>query len=153
TWIGTILIRPFLRAFIRTQQGINDLIGYILSCYCVFYGLLLGLIAVAAYQNFADTDKTVSQEAAALTALYRDISIYPQPDRGELQALLREYTRFVIEEDWPAQRQGVVIEGTSQRIGAFSTRLGTFEPRTKGQELLHAESLRAFNELSKLRRL
>jgi hypothetical protein len=152
-WVGAILIRPFLRLLIRGQQGINDLIGYILSCYCVFYGLLLGLIAVAAYQNFSDTDRTASQEAAALTALYRDISSYPQPDRGELQDLLREYTRSVIEEDWPAQRRGLVVATTTERIRAFASRLASFEPRTKGQEILHGEALRAFHELSEFRRL
>jgi hypothetical protein len=153
TWVGAVLLRPFFRLLIRGQQDINDLIGNILSCYGVFYGLLLGLIAVAAYQNFSDTDRTANQEAAALTALYRDISSYPQPERGELQHLLREYTRSVIEEDWPAQRRGIIVAETTERIRAFASRLASFEPRTKGQEILHAEALRALNELSELRRL
>jgi hypothetical protein len=153
TWVGTLVVRPLLRIFVRRQQGINDLIGYILSCFCVFYGLLLGLIAVAAYQNFTDTDKTVTQEAASLVALYRDISGIAEPDRGELQDLLREYTRFVIEEDWPAQRQGNVLPGGSARIGAFMNRLVTVEPKSKAQEILLAETLRAFNQLSALRRM
>ena len=153
TWAGTLLVRPFLRVFVRRQQGINDLIGYILSCFCVFYGLLLGLIAVAAYQNYTDTEKTVTQEAAVLTALYRDISGMAEPDREELQGLLREYTRFVVEEDWPAQRNGIVLPGGSARIGAFMARLVDVEPKTKGQEILFAEALRTFNELSKMRRM
>ena len=36
---------------------------------------------------------------------------------------------------------------------AVLSKLAAFEPKGKGQELLHAEALRAFNELSKLRRL
>jgi hypothetical protein len=153
TWVGAILIRPFLRLLIRGQEGINDIVGNILSCYGVFYGLLLGLIAVATYQNFTDTDRTANQEAAALARLYRDISTYPQSDRGELQDLLREYTRSVIEEDWPAQRRGFVVAVTSERGSAFASRLFSFEPRTKGQEILHAEALRAVNDLIELRRL
>jgi hypothetical protein len=153
TWAGAILIRPLLRLLIRGRQGLNDLIGSILSCSCAFYGLLLGLIAVAADQNLSDTDRTASQEAAALTALDRDISSYPRPDRGELQHLLREDTRSVIEEDWPAQRRGLVVAATTERIRAFASRLASFEPRTKGQEIRHAEALRAMNELSELRRL
>jgi hypothetical protein len=153
TWVGAIVIRPFLRLLVRGQDGINDLVGSILSCYGVFYGLLLGLIAVATYQNFTDTDRTANQEAAAVATLYRDISAYPQPDRGELQDLLREYTRSVIEEDWPAQRRGLVIAATSDRGGAFASRLVSFEPRTRGQEVLHAQALRAVNELIELRRL
>ncbi len=50
-WIETIIFSPILRRFVRSPSGSNDIVGYILSCSCVFYGLLLGLIAVAAYQN------------------------------------------------------------------------------------------------------
>jgi hypothetical protein len=51
SWCGTIVIRPILRIFVRSAAGTNDFVGYILSCSCAFCGLLLGLIAVAAYQN------------------------------------------------------------------------------------------------------
>jgi hypothetical protein len=151
--LGAILVRPYLRWFIRNEPQINDLIGYILSCYGVFYGLLVGLIAVAAYQNYADTESTVNQEAAAVTALFRDVTCYPEPERTELMALLREYTRYQIEDAWPLQRRGIIPEGGAERLGAFLSKLTSFEPRSKGQELLHAEALSAFNELSKLRRL
>jgi hypothetical protein len=153
SWLGAILVRPHLRWFIQKEPHVNDLIGYILSCYCVFYGLLLGLIAVAAYENYSETERTVNQEAAAVTALFRDVSCYPEPQRTELMALLGEYTRYQIEDAWPLQRKGVVPEGGAPRLGAFLSKLASFEPTSKGQELLHAESLRAFNEVSKLRRL
>jgi hypothetical protein len=51
SWLGAIVIRPILRIFVRSSAGTNDVVGYVLSCFCVFYGLLLGLIAVAAYQD------------------------------------------------------------------------------------------------------
>ena len=31
TWFGTIFIRPFLRAFVRRQSGLNDILGYLLG--------------------------------------------------------------------------------------------------------------------------
>jgi hypothetical protein len=108
---------------------------------------------VAAYQNFTDTDRAVSEEAAAVVSLYRDVSCYPEPDRTELQDLLREYTRNVIEASWPLQRQGLAPLEGSKKLGAFLARLATFEPKTKGQEILHAEAFRMFNDVSRLRRL
>ena len=65
-WFGAILLRPILRQFVKRTAGANDVVGYVLSCFCVFYGLLLGLIAVTAYQNAADTGANVTREAAAL---------------------------------------------------------------------------------------
>jgi len=152
SWAGTLLMRPRLLGFIRGNTGVNDLVGSVLSCYGVFYGLLLGLIAVAAYQNYTKIDTMVSLEAAQLTALYRDISNYPQPEREAFQHMLRDYARYVIQEAWPAQQRGLIDPGSGTRLGEFLTKLAAFEPKTKGQELLHAETLRAFNNLSSLRR-
>jgi hypothetical protein len=42
SWIGAVLFRPLLMQFVRSRLGANnDLVGYLLSCYCVFYGLRL----------------------------------------------------------------------------------------------------------------
>jgi hypothetical protein len=92
SWIGAVLIRRLLMQFVRARLGANnDLVGYLLSCYCVFYGLLLGLLAVAAYQNFSQVELAVTQEAAALAALYEDASAYPDPAGENLRMLLRDY--------------------------------------------------------------
>src|SRR5262245_40392140 len=140
SWVGTILVRPFLRPFVRTHLGAtNDLVGYILSCYCVFYGLLLGLLAVAAYQNYAQVEVGVTQEAAALTALYRDASSYPDPYGENLRWILRDYCRYQIKYGWPLQKKGIVPEGGGVRLTAFLERVVAFEPQTKSQEALHAE--------------
>lgn len=151
-WAGAVMMRPRLLGFVRDQDGVNRLVGSILSCYAVFYGLLLGLIAVATYQNYAETDDAVGREAAQLTALYRDVSNYPQPERKELQTLLRDYARYVIEEAWPDLKKGLVDVAGGPRLEEILARLAAFEPRTKGQEILHAETLHAFNTLSALRR-
>ena len=43
-WIGCVLLRPILRPFVRSRFGSNEVVGNVLSCFGVFYGLLLGLI-------------------------------------------------------------------------------------------------------------
>jgi len=152
-WLGAIFVRPFLRQFIKNTRGANDVVGYILSCFCVFYGLLLGLIAVTAYQNSSDTSANVTREAAALSALYEDVSRYPDPYGQNLAWLLRDYTRYVIKYAWPLQRRGIIpVEGTI-RAQAFEEKLLDFEPQTSAQEILHAEALRQFNNFLEARRM
>lgn len=94
----------------------------------------------------------VGREAAALGTLYRDISSYPEPIRGELQELLRAYTRNVIEQDWPAQRRGIVPEGGTVQATTFQGRLLAFEPQGRVQEIVHAETLREFSTFVEYRR-
>ena len=152
TWAGIIFISPFLKLWLKGQEGINDLVGYALSCFGVFYGLLLGLLSVATYQNSSDVGSTVSKEAASLAALYRDVSSYPEPVRTELTGRLRTYTEFVIKKAWPSQRKGEIPPGGVQMMDDFQRVLASFEPTTKGQELLHAEALRQYNDMILLRR-
>jgi hypothetical protein len=144
-WIGCILVRPILRLFVPSRPGTNEIVGHVLSCYCVFYGLLLGLIAVAAYQNYSAVEMNVTREATALNALYHDVSVYPDPDGQNLRWLLRDYCRYVIKYEWPLQRKGTVPDDGRTRLMGFQERLLAFEPQTKSQEVVHAEALHQFN--------
>jgi hypothetical protein len=145
TWLGLLLIRPWVRRHAADQPDWNALIGAILAAFVVFYGITLALIAVSSYQNFAAANQIASREAAALGTLYRAVSNYPEPIRGELQRMLRDYTQYVIEEDWPAQRQGVIPEGGTARVTAFEEKLLSFQPQTRAEEILHAETFSEFD--------
>jgi hypothetical protein len=153
SWLGAIVVRPILRLFVRSISGTNDVVGYILSCFCVFYGLLLGLIAVAAYQSYSQVDSAVQSEAALLETLYEDVSTYPEPHGQNLRWMLRDYCRYEIKYAWPQYRQGIVPEGGDTRVTAFKERLITFQPRTKSDEIIHAETIRQFNNFLEKRRL
>jgi hypothetical protein len=152
TWAGTVFFRPFLRAFVRRQPALNDIVGYLLGAHGVYFGILLGLLALASYQNFADVEKMTVDEATKLAALYRDTAAYPEPHRGQLTELLRQYARYVVDEAWPQQKQGIVPTGGTDLIDRFQELLVRFEPRTKGQEILHAETYRQFNSFAEARR-
>ncbi len=152
-FLGSIFIRPFLRLIVRNQYGANDLISYLLGAHGVYFGILLGLLSLAAYENFNKAETQVTQEAASLSGLYRVFSGYPEPARAELRQLLREYARSVISEDWPAQRRREIPRGGTELVTKIQTVLYAFEPKTAGQELLHGQALTSFNDLRDFRRL
>jgi hypothetical protein len=104
--------------------------------------LLLGLLAIATYQDFADAEKGVANEASSLAALYRDIGAYPEPNRTALQNELREYTRDVIDTSWSLQHRGFVPPEAEKPVAAFQLLLVHFQPQDKSEELLHEETLR-----------
>jgi hypothetical protein len=151
-WLGILALRPLAKSLARRQPGLNETVGDFLQYFGVIYGLLLGLLAVAVYQNLADVEKTAGNEAAALGALYRDVGAYPEPIRSEIQAEIRDYARFVIDEAWPLQQKGVVPSGAVKDVALIHERLSSFEPQTKGQEALHQTALRQFNTFFEYRR-
>jgi hypothetical protein len=121
-------------------------VGYVLSCYCVFHGLLLGLIAVAVYQNFVSVEEIIQRESSALAGLYDDFESYPEPFGKNLRWLVRDYRRYVIKYAWPLQRKGVIPEEGEIRIQGLRERLVSFSPQNPREQLLHGEALKQFNE-------
>jgi len=57
------------------------MVAAFLQYFGVIYGLLLGLLAVATYQNRLEVEKSNANEAASLLALYRNVAAYPEPSR------------------------------------------------------------------------
>jgi hypothetical protein len=152
TWLAIFAFRRLIHAWFHTEHRANDMVGFVLSSFSVLYGLLVGLLALASYQNFSTVDDIVTKEASSLSAVYRDLHGYPQPIRGRLQDDLRGYTRNLIDKSWPEQRQGMApIEG-SHLIEQFMDDLLVFKPLEKNEEVVHAEVFRQINNYLELRR-
>ena len=45
TWLGTLFIRPVLRAFLRSHPDRATYVSYLLGSHGVYFGILLGLLA------------------------------------------------------------------------------------------------------------
>ncbi|MCI0466769.1 MAG: DUF4239 domain-containing protein [Beijerinckiaceae bacterium] len=152
TWCGIFFTRATVHSWIHRDKRANDMVGLALESFFVLFGLLLGLVAVATYQNYSTVSDIVDKEADSIAALYRDFAGYPQPIRGQLQERLREYARATIEDGWPQQRLGIVPTGGSERVTSLFQLMAAFEPAKKSEEIVHAEALREFNELIEHRR-
>ena len=152
TWIGIFLTRATVHSWLHREKRANEMVGLALSSYFVLFGLLLGLLAVATYQNYSNVDDIVTNEASSLAALYREISSLPQPSRGQLQQRLREYTRYTIEEGWAQQRKGIVPKGEVVRSGLLIRSLLDFEPGNQKEEILYEDAIRQSVHRSELSR-
>jgi len=149
---GLILFRSVLARWVHSEPRANEMLGLCLTSFAAIYGILLGLVAFGTYQNFSSVTDLVAREAACLASLYHDTSAFPEPARSRLQHDIREYTRYTIEQGWPAQRRGIVPTGGTQRVTVFSDDLMKFNPDDRRGEVLLAETFRQFNELVELRR-
>jgi hypothetical protein len=148
-WIAHRHVRP--RLGVRSHH--TEFTAVIIEGILIIYGLAIALILVSVWENSAEAEKLVSNEATAVAMLYRDSGAYPEPTRGRLQEELRGYIDYVIDEAWPAQRRGEMpIKGVAW-MNRVQDELFKFEPVTDAQEILHAEALHAFNHLIEARRL
>jgi hypothetical protein len=152
---GLVLVRRFLIPRLHYHEGANDAVSGTVQAIGVFYGITVGLIAVGVWSINSNAADLVSKEAASIGALYRDVSAYPSPLRDELRGKLREYTVFVIEEAWPAQKvgRGQMINRGTHILDDFQGKLYLFQPANTSESALHSETLRTYNNLIEVRRL
>ena len=150
--IGQFVFRALLAKWVHTESRTNELVGISLASFAVLYGILLALLAVGAYTNYASMDDLVSKEASCVASLYRDASAFPEPMRATLQRDLKAYVRQTVDIGWPAQRQGVVPQVGSQVVTTLFNDLTTFNPPDKRSEIIFAETFRQFNNLVEFRR-
>lgn len=144
--------RHYIRRHFNLTEDTNNLAGMFFSVASVFYGLLMGLVVVSTLQNFTDASAIVAREAANVGTLYRDVGAYPEPSRSTLREGLRQYADFIIDVAMPGHHQGKT-PSSENILQGFQYALMGFNPETKGQEALHAESLRAFDDLLKARQM
>ena len=151
--IGLFATRPMVRRLLGPTGNCNDVVSYFFAGIGVFYGLALGLIAVATWENYTDIDGVVSTEAAALASLYRDLDGYPQPMRGRLESMMRDYTRLVIEKEWPAHKKGEAIEDGDVKLDEIEDEVMSFDPAKEREKIVQAEVLRSLDTVQDQRRL
>ena len=149
---GLLLSRHFVTKRLIYSREINDAVNYFGTAIAALYSVTLGLIAVATWADFSTVGGLVSREAATIGVLYRDMGGYPEPLATELRRGLREYTVFVVEKVWPAQQKGILLDQPTAMLTTLHEKLMDYEPPTSGKSIMHAETMRRFNELLDLRR-
>jgi Protein of unknown function (DUF4239) len=150
---GLFLTRPLVKQLLDGSDRYNDVVSWVFAGIGVFYGLALGLIAVGTWENFSGIDSQISKEAASLGALYNDLDGYPQPLRSELENELRDYTKFIVERDWPAHRKGEENEEGTRLLHKFEDEVMEFTPNGERQKIIHAEVIKSLDEVVEARRL
>jgi hypothetical protein len=149
--LGLVATRPLARRLFGPPPGHNEIVSYYMGAFGVFYGLTLGLIAVATWQNYIDVDRLVAQEAASLRVLHAGLAGYPGPVWQELNQGLLAYIDYVIRDEWPAQGRGVLLGTGQEQLLAFRRPLMAFKPDDEGEQALHEKTLEALDHYLELR--
>lgn len=78
TILGIFFFDPLTKSWVHGQFSSNEIIGITLDGFTAIYGILLGLLAIGAYENVSSMEDIVSKEATNISVLYRDFRGYPK---------------------------------------------------------------------------
>jgi hypothetical protein len=150
--VGFLITEHYMERWLAVDSSSsnNDMVSGFISLIGVFYGITLGLIAVATWSNYTATDAVLSKEASYLGCMYKGTEGFPEPVRTELKKELKEITRYIIEEAWPIQQRGLVPMGG--RTAKLEHILHNFNPQTEGNKIAVSKELDLLYSMLEIRR-
>ncbi len=84
----------------------NEIAGFQYSTLGTSYAVLLAMAVVAVWGDYRDAQRLVDAEASSLANLYQLAEAVPNPGRDAVQTAMRDYIHTLIDDEWPAMRQG-----------------------------------------------
>lgn len=140
--VGSIWLGDRILPTRRYGKEHNPAIASFLTVVGFIYGALLGFTVVATWEHFSSTQVVVSGEASALTTMYRQTVAMPEPERTEIQELLRKYAGAVAGPEWNRQRN----DGARAAITRMYRTVGRQQPNIAAKPI----NQQFLNQLSEL---
>ena len=137
-----LALRPVVRRIVDDVEQWDRVLGHVIGTFGVFFGILLALVAVSVYENYADTREAALHEAGQITALYRGTTGLPEEVAEPIEATIKEYLQAVIEEDWPDQRRGELPDGRLRLVNQIEEEIHEYSRRVCSSSLSSNSSWR-----------
>jgi hypothetical protein len=108
----------------------------------IAFAILLGFVVLQAYDSYLEAKRGSEQEAQALLELSRTAAAFMPDEHSRLQGILVCYGRAVIEQAWPAMRDGdegspaVTEWGRTFREAAFDLNVSSLTHESALRQLL-----------------
>jgi hypothetical protein len=147
---GLILVQRFVPIELRKQH--NDVAGFIYAVVGIAYAVLLGLVVVAAWEQYQIATDTTEREANELAELFWLGQRLPPAEGHHLQELTRSYARVVVDEEWPLMVRGDSSPRAWALLDEIRLTVQNLNPDTEAGQVLYDQALERVHDLADARR-
>lgn len=147
-----LALRPVVQRRVSDTKEWDRALAHVIGTFGVFFSILLALVAVSVYENFAHTRQVAIEEAGRVGALYRATTGLEDDLGDEMRQVLDEYMHTVIEVDFPDQALGVLPGASDTQVDEFERLLHTVEADTRTDQAEFEQALATFDEFIESRR-
>jgi hypothetical protein len=117
------------------------------------FSVLLGLLVAGAIERYHDIMVDVENEADGVANIFRLSKGLDETDRVRLRGLCREYTKYVISEEWEAMKDQKMSPQAQDRYSKLWQACVSVEPKTNERMInLHSAILENIDHLGECRR-
>jgi uncharacterized membrane protein YraQ (UPF0718 family) len=147
--VGLTVVQRVVPSPLRQEH--NDVAGFIYAVMGVVYAVLMALVVIAVWEDFAEARDTAEREASELADVFRLAHQVPDPEGRQLQELARSYAQVVVDEEWALMAQGRTSPRAWDLLDEMSLSLSNVEVRTSAQQAVYEEALNRIDELADAR--
>jgi uncharacterized membrane protein len=147
---GLVLVQRKVPIELRKQH--NDVAGFIYAVVGIAYAVLLGLVVVAAWEQFQTARNTTEREASELAELFWLGHRLPEAEGHQLQELTRSYAQVVVDEEWPLMARGESSPRAWELIDEIRLTVQNLNPDTEAEQVLYEQGLERVHDLADARR-
>lgn len=151
--LGSVVLTATLRRIKRTHhvESHNEVLGLVFATCGVIYAVLLAFVVFAVYDQYQKAEGIVNEESAALVDLYWKTERYPEPVRSATEQSIREYTRSVVNDEFPRMQRGEPSPTTRARLNRMDQMNARFQPPDPNGVQLASNSDRLIDRITVLR--
>ena len=163
-WLSTILVLALALAIglgssvgvqllfrLKPTKEEEEIAINLMQVVAAYIGIMLAFAGVVVWQNFADAQTAVHQEAASAAELYRDMTTYG-PQTAPARRDLRVYVGSILKDEWPLLRTGDKSAQTETALANLFKTFGKIHPLDDRDSAIYQELFSKLNELVVLRR-
>jgi hypothetical protein len=147
---GLVLVQRMVPIEVRKQH--NDVAGFIYAVLGIAYAVLLGLVVVAAWEQFQTARNTTEREASELAEVFWLGHRLPEAEGHRLQELARSYARVVVDEEWPLIARGGSSPRAWELMDEIRLTIQNMNPDTEAEQVLYEQGLERVYDLADARR-
>jgi hypothetical protein len=147
---GLVLVQRVVS--IELRQKHNDVAGFIYAVLGVAYAVLMGLMVVAVWEQWAAAKTIADDEASEVAEIFWIAHQLPQPQGHHVQELARSYARVVVDEEWPLMEQGKSSPRAWATLDEIRDSIQSLNPTTDAQLVLYQQALERVHGLADARR-
>jgi hypothetical protein len=98
------------------------------------FAVILAFVVLEAFQSFNDAKEGAEQEATSVVQLSRTAQFFPPEQRDPIEGVLICYARAVIEDEWPAMKEGARSPVVQVWVNRFQGELKQLHPEAPREE-------------------
>jgi hypothetical protein len=148
---GLALFKRYFEHRLSLGLESNEALNFFAQCVGVAYGILIGLTAVACWDNFEEVEKIISEEVSAVGDFHRLTYAAHGASAERMRVLSLQYLEAVIQEDWPSANRGETIQGSLKPFHQIREILYAMNPVGGKEERIFAELVESFRSLTLVR--